>query len=452
MNSSTVTDAQDATAAQYNNARKDILERGGDFASSGGSANAYTLSIDSQISSYATGLVIKFKSSFTNTGSATINVNSLGAKSLVKKNNENIVSGDIIQNQIVEAVYDGTNFLVFSLFSGDIAEFGDGSDGDITINSGAFSSGPITNNTLTRDAYFNNLTINDTYTLNANGFKVHIRGVYNPNSTGKIISNGNNGNNGGNAVGTTPGTGGANVSAAYSGGTMPTVLSSKAGGNGGYNTVGVNGTAGTAQTLSNGKAGANSGKGGDSTYNGGTSATGGAISSTPLDTPRSVYNVNKLFDARPSYGLHTGSASSASGGGGGGGTPAALAGGAGGGGGSSGSSGGDLWIAARVILTTTSNVFAESLGGDGGDGGDGSDGQLGADTGGGGGGGGAPGSGGNIYLIYAVKIGSGTTDVSAGAIGIGGTGGWNAAHSVQAGNGNDSSAATDGTVYEHVII
>ena len=53
-----------------------------------------------------------------------------------------------------------------------VAIYGDGSDGAITVNSGTFSSGPITNNVLTRDGYFTTLTIDSTYQLDTAGYRI----------------------------------------------------------------------------------------------------------------------------------------------------------------------------------------------------------------------------------------------------------------------------------------
>ena len=40
-----------------------------------------------------------------------------------------------------------------------LAVYGNGVDGNVDINGGAFSSGPITSNVLTRDAFFDDLTL-----------------------------------------------------------------------------------------------------------------------------------------------------------------------------------------------------------------------------------------------------------------------------------------------------
>jgi hypothetical protein len=58
--------------------------------------------------------------------------------------------------------------------------FGDGSDGDVIISS---------NTTLTRDMYYNDLTINSGITLNTGGYRIYIKGTLTNN--GVIANNGN---------------------------------------------------------------------------------------------------------------------------------------------------------------------------------------------------------------------------------------------------------------------
>lgn len=115
LNSSTVADNDDATAAQYNNLRKDVVQKGGDYATSSGSANAYVLAVDAQIvSAYVEGTTFKFKANFSNTAAPTLNVNSLGAKTIKKNNDEDLIAGDIENGQIVSVIYDGTNMQMIS--------------------------------------------------------------------------------------------------------------------------------------------------------------------------------------------------------------------------------------------------------------------------------------------------------------------------------------------------
>lgn len=80
-----------------------------------------------------------------------------------------------------------------------ISTFGDGSDGDVTIS---------TSVSLSRDMYYNSLTITATGILNANGYKIHINDLIKASQyTGqlRILSGGVIHCNGNNASGNTPG-------------------------------------------------------------------------------------------------------------------------------------------------------------------------------------------------------------------------------------------------------
>lgn len=71
-----------------------------------GSANAYVLAASQTISAYAQGQVFAFEANFANTGSATLNVDSVGAKTIKKHNDQNLASGDIESGQIVVVAYE----------------------------------------------------------------------------------------------------------------------------------------------------------------------------------------------------------------------------------------------------------------------------------------------------------------------------------------------------------
>lgn len=77
----------------------------------GGSANAITLTTGFSMSAYATGQKFRFKVASTNTGATTVNIDSIGAKSIVRTaTGVAVTSGDLIADAIVDIAYDGTNF------------------------------------------------------------------------------------------------------------------------------------------------------------------------------------------------------------------------------------------------------------------------------------------------------------------------------------------------------
>jgi len=62
------------------------------------------------LAAYATGNKFSFIAAATNTGAATININSLGAKSITKQGSTALSAGDIVSGQIYIIEYDGTRF------------------------------------------------------------------------------------------------------------------------------------------------------------------------------------------------------------------------------------------------------------------------------------------------------------------------------------------------------
>lgn len=88
-------------------------------ATAGGTADALTATLDPAPTAYTTGMTVIVKAASDNTGSATINVNGLGAKT-IKKNAgaDNLVAGNIKSGGVYILVYDGTNFQISSGIGG----------------------------------------------------------------------------------------------------------------------------------------------------------------------------------------------------------------------------------------------------------------------------------------------------------------------------------------------
>lgn len=80
------------------------------YGADSGASDAYAITLSPAPSAYTTGMVINFKANTANTGAATLNVNSLGAKTIKKQNDQDLADNDIEANQIVTVIYDGTNF------------------------------------------------------------------------------------------------------------------------------------------------------------------------------------------------------------------------------------------------------------------------------------------------------------------------------------------------------
>lgn len=80
------------------------------YAADGGASDAYAISMSPTVTSLAIGQLINFKANTSNTGVATLNVDGLGAVTILKNNSQNLDTGDIAAGQIVTVIYDGTNF------------------------------------------------------------------------------------------------------------------------------------------------------------------------------------------------------------------------------------------------------------------------------------------------------------------------------------------------------
>lgn len=83
-----------------------------------GSGAAYTLTSGQSLSAYTAGQGFWIKASFTCSGAATLNVDSLGAKNITKNGTTATVSGDIVSGTIYYVSYDGTQFQIVGPISG----------------------------------------------------------------------------------------------------------------------------------------------------------------------------------------------------------------------------------------------------------------------------------------------------------------------------------------------
>jgi hypothetical protein len=267
--------------------------------------------------------------------------------------------------------------------------FGDGSDGNVTISG---------SQTLTRDMFYNNLTINGSASLNPAGFRIFVAGTLDLTSApaGAINSNGSTGNGSSNSVGATGGTGAATGSI------------------GGSNIGGTGGAANPptiAPTIAGVVAGGPGGHGGK----------GGNYGSPPVNTGAAAGTVTTttFYTRRWDTALFYGTLPLTGGGSGGGGSGAANGSGgnpyAGAGG---GSGGGIIWISANTI-NRSSGTAANAIQTNGGTGGT-SGYAGGGGTGGPGGGGG--GGGGWIYIAYGTLSGTTATNALEASGGAGGNG------------------------------
>lgn len=76
----------------------------------GSVANAYSIVSSHMVDEYVKGTSARFVAEHSNTGPSTLNLNSIGAVSLVGADAQPLQSGDLVAGQLAEAVYDGARF------------------------------------------------------------------------------------------------------------------------------------------------------------------------------------------------------------------------------------------------------------------------------------------------------------------------------------------------------
>lgn len=119
-----------------------------DYKPDTGVADAYVITPAPTVSAYTTGQIFTFKAAHTNTTTATLNVSSLGAKTIKKADGAtNLAAGDIVTGQIIIVEYDGTNFQMLnpvatppvtaSVLASAVKFGGNGSDGALLVTSGS---------------------------------------------------------------------------------------------------------------------------------------------------------------------------------------------------------------------------------------------------------------------------------------------------------------------------
>lgn len=283
-------------------------------------------------------------------------------------------------------------------------ELGNGIDGSVVIS---------TSVSITRNMYYNNLTIDNLGILNTNGFCVFVKGILQINTGGIIRRNGNNGTN---ATNQTGGAGG-------------TLVFGSVMGNGSAGNVGATGLVGTG-VVANTAANAGLTVGGRVSGAGGPGGSGGAGAGGAFraGTTATTFNWVHYSDEwiKTTISTYSPSGQGAPGGSSGAGDGVNL--GRGGGGGGSG--GGAIFL---LCDSLNNNGQILAVGGNGGNGASGVAGNV------GGGGGGGGGSGGCIVIFCNVVQTQGFISVSGGS---GGTGGAGFGTGTSGGNGVSGSSGT----------
>lgn len=108
-----------------------------------GANDTYVITLAPALAAYATGATYIFKANTANTGAATLNINGLGAKTIVKATGgitTALADNDIRVGQWVVVVYDGTNMQMQSTL-GNASVSAGGSDTQVQFNDGGTALG-----------------------------------------------------------------------------------------------------------------------------------------------------------------------------------------------------------------------------------------------------------------------------------------------------------------------
>lgn len=349
---------------------------------------------------------------------------------------------------------------LFASSPGDSMAFGYGVDGDVTISSPT---------TLTRDMFYNNLTLSSNATISTAGYRIFVSDTLSGSGTIQAPTGGTGGN-GGNASASTPGAAGARGAATASGslpggfaGTVG-VIGGAGRTNQGTGNAGTNGVVGQSVTNSlaiisasaTGSTSVRGGTGGGAVGcgigaggNAGTAASGGTLLSLGR-VPLQMY-IQWATNLGSTFTQIRGAPVSGGGSSGGGGANCAndSVSGGGGGSGGSGGNGGYLFVSAKTITGTINLKSVGGTGGNGGNGGNGANGSGGNTSCGGGGGGGAGGnggSGGTALLIYQTGAGwTGQFTLTGGAGGTAGAAGTSSGVGACGAPGSATAGATGAT-------
>lgn len=90
------------------------------YAADAAGSDTYAITLTPAPVAYVTGMVVRFFAQTANTGACTLNVNALGAKTIKKSVTTDLATGDILASQLVEVIYDGTNFQILSSLPGQV--------------------------------------------------------------------------------------------------------------------------------------------------------------------------------------------------------------------------------------------------------------------------------------------------------------------------------------------
>ncbi|WP_206098847.1 hypothetical protein [Paenibacillus paeoniae] len=106
-----VDNVQQAPLATYNAHLADYVRQPG-YGTTAGTGVAYTVTLTPALTAYADGVAVAIKTHVANTGTATLNVNGLGAKSVLDSKGRALIAGKLAASGVYTLRYNGTAFIL----------------------------------------------------------------------------------------------------------------------------------------------------------------------------------------------------------------------------------------------------------------------------------------------------------------------------------------------------
>jgi hypothetical protein len=125
-------------------------------ATDSGAADAYVVSLPYAPTSYVDGMEVLFKVANSNTGASTINVNSLGLKSIKRQDGTELNAGDLAATYIIILRYNATTGF-FHINGGTVGTSGAGTMASQNANSVSITGGTIAASTLSGTLQFSSI-------------------------------------------------------------------------------------------------------------------------------------------------------------------------------------------------------------------------------------------------------------------------------------------------------
>ncbi|MCQ4363022.1 hypothetical protein KQR54_18155 [Mycobacterium gordonae] len=114
------------------------------YGTTAGAANTFTLSLSPALGAYVDGVAVAVKIHAANTGASTININGLGAKSILDSKGNALTSGKIALNSVYTLRYNGTAFIL----QGEGGEYGNAVAADVLIGHTIGTDAGLVNGTM----------------------------------------------------------------------------------------------------------------------------------------------------------------------------------------------------------------------------------------------------------------------------------------------------------------